>query len=601
MAESPYAALHAEITQRVGRIASPLIEATINKVLGGSDRAALIEAQIRAVLARVIERRIQTYLTSESLDQVILGEGGDGVATISTGKGLAGNGSPELPARIADIEQTAIERIARYMDQIAALVGKTIDISLLQGSIWAPTTDLAFALLNAAPADPSSVVESLPYVTSQTLTSPSERYAIIMKLPATEDPSRHRLVMQDSAGAVVDAVTVGSCIPIALATPNLPDTYFRIDDPFSGGMLLRDTVGEWVRIEAEKDMRTNVRSEWGGGYKDGSIDLDALDPLLQQQIGQSGVFALGLDELQTRIVIVQDQSGALILPTGRTVSDYQFMIIQVEVEQLADPTAIPPRLAQFNLQSRLVVLTAENIVAPGPHPVEFYERTVTAEEGTQRTVINDPIAIDVDLNTMTWHVPEETTSATITTYLHIWGLRSTPHSGTFQGLTDTPALYGDALSLVRTRQDQMGLEFVSLEVDRTPIDGLRLALDESTAGQLTIRLERAQAHAETRYAAASADAVFTEAEWLAGNTSMTDSVTFPNTAIQHHKGFAIPANEASLTDIRVQGSPFGSRASYLPAVGDPDVLQDIGGVSHKTYIQIAPDFADTNQNTYILR
>ena len=108
-----------------------------------------------------------------------------------------------------------------------------------------------------------------------------------------------------------------------------------------------------------------------------------------------------------------------------------------------------------------------------------------------------------------------------------------------------------------------------------------------------------------RYAAASPDAIFTNAEWLAGNTSMTGVVVFPSVADAHRRGFAIPATETSLADIRVQGSPFNERNSYAPAVGDPDVLQDIDGVSHKTYI-LTSDSARNNalsqaERTFVLR
>ena len=137
-------------------------------------------------------------------------------------------------------------------------------------------------------------------------------------------------------------------------------------------------------------------------------------------------------------------------------------------------------------------------------------------------------------------------------------------------------------------------------IDDTAADQFRLTRTDS-ATSVTIGIELAQAHVLTRYAASSADAAFSEAEWLAGNTSETDIIEFPATAAQHHKGFAIPASESSLTDIRAVSamgavSAFNSRGSYEPAVGDPDVLVDIGGESHKTYIKPSLDFGGAARN-----
>ena len=106
----------------------------------------------------------------------------------------------------------------------------------------------------------------------------------------------------------------------------------------------------------------------------------------------------------------------------------------------------------------------------------------------------------------------------------------------------------------------------------------------------TYGLESVAVHTLTRYAAASANNVFTEAEWLAGNTSDTAAITFPATSANHFKGFAIPASEVSLTSIQQVGNPFDERGSFLPAVGDADVLVDIGSESHKTYIAQSLDF-----------
>ena len=111
--------------------------------------------------------------------------------------------------------------------------------------------------------------------------------------------------------------------------------------------------------------------------------------------------------------------------------------------------------------------------------------------------------------------------------------------------------------------------------------------------------------AHIRYAAASADMVFTEAEWLAGNTSMTGVVVFPSVNTPYVRGFSIPATEISLSDIRVQGSPFNERNGYAPAIGDADVLQDIDGVSHKTYIRTVVsarnDALTVAERTFVLR
>ena len=139
----------------------------------------------------------------------------------------------------------------------------------------------------------------------------------------------------------------------------------------------------------------------------------------------------------------------------------------------------------------------------------------------------------------------------------------------------------------------------ALEVDQTAIGHLRLGLtkDATTA---TYGLESTAVHMMTRYAASSPDTAFSEAEWLAGNTSTDEEIDFPATTANHYKGFAIPASVTSLTVIQQVGSPFDTRGSYAPAVGDPDVLADIGGESHKTYIQGAPDYAGATA-PYLLR
>ena len=165
----------------------------------------------------------------------------------------------------------------------------------------------------------------------------------------------------------------------------------------------------------------------------------------------------------------------------------------------------------------------------------------------------------------------------------------------------------DALGSTTWQQDSGTVTGITLAqaiaavvIDNMEVDHLRLNRAVS-ATQVRIGLEAVSVHTMTRYAAASADSAFTESEWLAGNTSADEDIVFPATAFQHHKGFAIPASEASLTDIRVKGSPFNTRASYSPAVGAADVLIDIGGESHKTYIQGSPDFPLASATTYTLR
>ena len=126
-------------------------------------------------------------------------------------------------------------------------------------------------------------------------------------------------------------------------------------------------------------------------------------------------------------------------------------------------------------------------------------------------------------------------------------------------------------------------------IDNTAVDHIRMSRADS-ATQVTLGLESVAVHTMTRYAAASPDNVFSNAEWLAGNTSDTAEIEFPATTAAHFKGFAIPATEASLTSIQQIGNPFDERDSYLPQVGDADVLVDIGGQAHKTYIAMASDF-----------
>lgn len=136
-------------------------------------------------------------------------------------------------------------------------------------------------------------------------------------------------------------------------------------------------------------------------------------------------------------------------------------------------------------------------------------------------------------------------------------------------------------------------------IDDTPVDHIRLNR-VATATSVTLGLEAVSAHSMTRFAASSPDATFTESEWTGGNTSTDETIQFPATSSQHYKGFAIPASEAALTDIRVVGSPFSSRQRYTPAVGGSPVLTTINGEAYQTYILMTPDFGGPALN-YQLR
>ena len=105
----------------------------------------------------------------------------------------------------------------------------------------------------------------------------------------------------------------------------------------------------------------------------------------------------------------------------------------------------------------------------------------------------------------------------------------------------------------------------------------------------------------TRRAASGMNAVLTEAEWLAGNTSESDNIVFPATLALHFKGFALPIEAARLSVIRVLGSPFNTRDSYAPAIGEDDVIIHMQGRLWRTYTQNAPDYADpTGRDVYVL-
>ena len=136
-------------------------------------------------------------------------------------------------------------------------------------------------------------------------------------------------------------------------------------------------------------------------------------------------------------------------------------------------------------------------------------------------------------------------------------------------------------------------------IDAAPVDHHRLTRIE-TATDVTIGLESTSVHTLTRYAAPSADDIFTESEWLAGATSMNNMIQFPATSSQHYKGFAIPASEASLVTIQQVGNPFDERDSFEPLVSQADRLIDISGEAHKTYIGQSPDFGGFAVD-YVLR
>ena len=99
-------------------------------------------------------------------------------------------------------------------------------------------------------------------------------------------------------------------------------------------------------------------------------------------------------------------------------------------------------------------------------------------------------------------------------------------------------------------------------------------------------------------AAASTDATFTESEWLAGSESQSMAVVFPEVDYQHRKGFAIRADaiDGELTDIRVAGSSFNDRYSYVPAVADAPVTQTIQGTTYRVFVGGSDDYASDGLN-----
>ena len=108
--------------------------------------------------------------------------------------------------------------------------------------------------------------------------------------------------------------------------------------------------------------------------------------------------------------------------------------------------------------------------------------------------------------------------------------------------------------------------------------------------------------AGTRYATNIADPDNpTEAEWLAGGTSITDHIDLPGTVASAHKGFAIPATQDSLTIIQQSSGILNERGQFGPAQNDSDVLQNISGISCKTYIGTAITGVRVGVQEYILR
>ena len=75
----------------------------------------------------------------------------------------------------------------------------------------------------------------------------------------------------------------------------------------------------------------------------------------------------------------------------------------------------------------------------------------------------------------------------------------------------------------------------ALQVDQTPVGHLRVGLTK-TLTQATYGLESVAVHTMTRYAAARADAAFTEADWLGGSTSTTAEIDLPDHVIQPSQG-----------------------------------------------------------------
>ena len=94
----------------------------------------------------------------------------------------------------------------------------------------------------------------------------------------------------------------------------------------------------------------------------------------------------------------------------------------------------------------------------------------------------------------------------------------------------------------------------------------------------------------------------TEAEWLAGNTSMTDHIDLrPQIVDSAYKAFAIPAWQGSLTTMMQASGIFNERGLYTPAQNDNDVLQDIAGISCKTYVAADDSGRRAFTQTWILR
>ena len=548
----------------------------MERALAGTGSDGRLNAAVDFAVADLLKERAAEYLAEPpEAGSTAVVVGGEEMATITTGNGLIGNGSPELPVRIADPEALAIARIARIIDQAAALIGKTIDIAMEQGSIWTTTTELEFVLLNAAPADPASVVESLAYVNSQTIATPSAQYAIILKLPTTEDPGLYRIIMRDSTGAVVDGVLVGSCIPIVLPASS-SDVYYRIDDPLSGGMLLRDTVGEWATIEAEKDVRIGARSQWAGGYKDSSIPFGALEFVIRDKLNRIGM-NYHIDELEVEIPIAMvGDNGTLTFPAGQTIANYAKLYVQVEVMRPA--AGANPNL--FGINTQTLILTAQNISGNRPHPLDLSILSLSAEGGTEKASVTDSIGIDIDIAALTWRVSQFGASVGDVVTLLIYGERQVDNEA-WVDLIDTPAVFGDAGTIPRVNPLQTALEFFDLRVDDTPVNGLHLQLDTAVDGVSRIRLVSAgSVAAGTLYGLlTTTPGTPTEADFTGsdGFSSTSNEVEVPIITVSSYLHFA--STHDDIAGIMQAGSAFPARSIFSPV---PASLM-IGGVQYYVY------------------
>ena len=101
-------------------------------------------------------------------------------------------------------------------------------------------------------------------------------------------------------------------------------------------------------------------------------------------------------------------------------------------------------------------------------------------------------------------------------------------------------------------------------------------------------------HTQVRYAAlmaaGSAPGDFTEAVFLAGNTSMTRDIFPPMSAADMVVGLAVPSYQGVVSEIigldeqgNVNQFALHLRANFLPAVGAAQVTLDIDGEEHYVY------------------